>query len=158
MRVLVATNELQGSTHGDYAWTVEGELVTPLAVECCSPHDCGCARGFPGLASAKATTTAMVVDRPGVNTTDLCDAVRDYLERGGWVDLFEQAAEVDEAGDHEHDGESFLGDLHDVDDMIESLIDEHVDAILQICREFPVGTVVQRDGDFVWARAHPKAA
>ena len=34
MLVLVATNELQGTAPGDYAWTVEGELVTPAATEC----------------------------------------------------------------------------------------------------------------------------
>ena len=48
--------------------------------------------GFPGLASGFATTTAMVVDRPGVTEDDLRDAVFDWMDRGGWIDLFEQAA------------------------------------------------------------------
>ena len=60
MLVLIATNELQGTAPDDYAWTVEGELVTPVATECASADRCGCARGFPGLESARATTTAMV--------------------------------------------------------------------------------------------------
>jgi hypothetical protein len=66
MLVLVATRETQGNDDGDYCWTVEGELVTPVTFECCVPESCGCGRGFPGLVSATATTTAMVVDREGI--------------------------------------------------------------------------------------------
>ncbi len=158
MRVLVATNDLQGTVEGDYAWTVEGELVTPLVVECRSGDRCGCARGFPGLASDRATTTAMVVDRPGVSEHDLGDAVRDYLDRAGWIDLFEQAAATADHGDDGDDSESFLGEFHDVHDLIDSLVEEHVDAILQVCDEWPTGTIVQRRGDFVWARSYPAVA
>src|SRR5688572_11664790 len=92
MLVLIATNELQGTAPGDYAWTVEGELVTPVVTECASGERCGCNRGFPGLASGKATTTAMIVDRPGVEVSDVRDAVYDWLDRGGWIDLLEQTA------------------------------------------------------------------
>ncbi len=65
MRVLVATSKLQGAASGDDSWTVDGEpvLAEPI-LECCRPQSCGCGRGFPGLASARATTTAMVVVRP----------------------------------------------------------------------------------------------
>ena len=144
MRVLVATNYLQGTARGDYAWTVEGELVTPLVVECSSGDECGCARGFPGLASDRATTTAMVVDRPGVTPRDLYEAVEDSLDRGGWADLFRDSVDPwSEA---------------DIAEMIESLIDEHVEAITQVCNEFPVGTIVERQGDLVRMRGYLAAA
>ena len=41
MLVLIATNELQGTNPDDYSFTVEGELVTPLAAECASGEQCG---------------------------------------------------------------------------------------------------------------------
>jgi len=151
--VLIATNELQGSDPDDYSFTVEGELVTPLAAECASGERCGCTRGFPGLASGFATTTAVVVDRPGVTEDDLRDAVFDWMDRGGWIELFETAArERADANDGVADP------LDDVDDLIESVIDEHVDCIHEICRTYPEGTVVTRRGTLVATRRHPFAA
>jgi hypothetical protein len=153
MLVLIATNELQGTNPDDYSFTVEGELVTPLAAECASGERCGCNRGFPGLASSFATTTAMVVDRPGVTEDDLRDAVFDWLDRSGWIDLFEQTArERSEASDHMFDPGG------DVDDLIEAIIAEHVDCIDAICSTYPVGTVVVRLGTQVMTRAYPTAA
>ena len=153
MLVLVATNELQGSDPGDYSYTVEGELVTPVANECASGERCGCNRGFPGLASGFATTTAMVVDRPGVTEDDLRDAVFDWMDRGGWIDLFETAArERADATNEARDPDD------DVDDLIESVIDEHVDCIHEVCRSCSEGTVVTRSGTLVTTRAHPFAA
>jgi len=73
MRVLVATNELQGTAPGDYSWTVEGELVV-------------------------------------------------------------------------------------VDQRLADITDEYVEHIEAICRSFPVGTVVERSGQVVQARAVPHAA
>jgi hypothetical protein len=35
MLVLTATNELQGTSPGDYSFSVEDQLVTPLAAEWC---------------------------------------------------------------------------------------------------------------------------
>lgn len=148
MLVLVATNELQGTVHGDYAWTVEGELVTPLAAECDAGERCGCNRGFPGIASERATTTAMVVDRPGITREDLRDAVYDHLDRGGWIDLLEEA-EVERNGPDA---------IVDVDDLIEEIIDEHVEAIEQVCSAYPVGTVVCRRGSLITARTTRPAA
>ena len=153
MLVLIATNELQGSDPGDYSFTVEGELVTPVASECASGERCGCNRGFPGLASGFATTTAMVIDRPGVTEDDLRDAVFDWLDRGGWIELFESAAR--ERADA-NDGVTEPND--DVDDLIESVIDEHVDCIHEICRTYPEGSVVTRRGTLVMSRSHPFAA
>jgi hypothetical protein len=153
MLVLIATNELQGSDPGDYSFTVEGELVTPLAAECASGERCGCNRGFPGLASGFATTTAMVVDRPSVTEDDLRDAVFDWMDRSGWIELFESAAQ--ERADA-NDGVTDPND--DVDDLIESVIDEHVDCIHEICRTYPEGSVVTRRGTLVMTRSQPFAA
>jgi hypothetical protein len=157
MLVLIATNELQGTSPDDYSFTVEGELVTPVAAECASGERCGCDRGFPGLASGFATTTAMVAERPGVTERDLRDAVFDWLDRNGWIELFEQTAEERAA--------SLVGrcDLiddvdDDVDDLIESIIDEHVDCIRQVCSAYPVGTVVVRRGTRITTRSMPHAA
>jgi hypothetical protein len=153
MLVLIATNELQGTTPDDYNFTVEGELVTPLANECASGERCGCNRGFPGLASSFATTTAMVVDRPGVTESDLRDAVFDWLDRSGWIELFEQtASERSAASDDPFDPDG------DVDDLIEAIIDEHIDCMHIICSAYPVGTVVVRRGTRVMTRSYPTAA
>jgi hypothetical protein len=153
MLVLIATNELPGTNPDDYSFTVEGELVTPLAAECASGERCGCNRGFPGLASGLGTTTAMIAERPGVTDDDLRDAVFDWLDRSGWIDLFEETArERLESSD----GAIDPGD--DVDELIESIIDEHVDSIHQVCSAHPAGTVVVRLGSLVSARSYPTAA
>jgi hypothetical protein len=152
MLVLIATNELQGSRADDYSFTVEGELVTPLAAECASGERCGCTRGFPGLASGFATTTAMVVERPGVTEEDLRDAVFDWLDRTGWIELFEETA-IDRAADDD----TFDPD-DDVDDLIEAVIDEHVECIHEVCATYPIGTVVVRRGNLVMTRSFPTAA
>ena len=153
MLVLIATNELQGTNPDDYSFTVDGELVTPLAAECASGERCGCNRGFPGLASGFATTTAMVADRPGVAEGDLRDGVFDWLDRCGWIDLFEETAAERSAARHDT-----IDPNGDVDDMIEAIIDEHVDCINEICSTYPVGTVVVRRGTQVMTRSYPTAA
>ena len=150
MLVLIATNELQGIDPGDYAHTVEGELVTPLATDCASGERCVCNRGFPGLASGHATTTAMIVERPGVTEDDLRDAVYDWLDRGGWIDLLEQTAQERAARTG--------NEVDDVDEIIVDMIDEHVDTIAQVCVAYPEGTVVIRRGDLVVPRSMPSAA
>ena len=157
MLVLIATNDLQGTVESDYAWTVEGELVTPVATECASGERCGCNRGFPGLASGYATTTAMVVDRPGVTEADLRDAVYDWLDRGGWIDLLEQTA-VDRSIAAGHDGDLAIDEYDTIDAMVDSIIAEHLDMIHEVCSSFPEGTVVVRRGPLVAARSHPFAA
>lgn len=153
MLVLVATNELQGTTPDDYAFTVEGELVTPLASECASGDRCGCVRGFPGLASGFATTTAMVVDRPGVTEADLRDAVYDWLDRGGWIELLEQTAD---------DRTAVLDDdparIDEIDWIVEGIIDEHVELMRQVCDAYPEGSIIVRHGTSVSTRSYPSAA
>lgn len=148
MLVLIATNELQGVAPGDYAHTVEGELVTAIVTECDCP-ECGCDRGFPGLGSSRATTTAMVIERPGISEADLREAVGAWLERDGWVDLLAQAAEVDREEGREPE---------DPDAVIAEMIDEHVEVIAEICSHFPDGTVITRKGTRIWRRAWPRAA
>ena len=143
MRVLVATSELQSPAHGDFTFCVEGELVTPVVSSCCSPDDCGCGRGFPGLASGRTTTTAMVVDRPLITPDDLRRAVTDSLERSGWVDLLR--------GEHGDDDEAIRADLNDI-------ADEHVEFIEMVCSHFAPGTVVGRNGSAISARSSSIAA
>ena len=157
MLVLIATNELQGTAPDDYAWTVEGELVTPVATECAEGDRCGCARGFPGLASDRATTTAMITERPGVTEDDLRDAVADWLDRGGWLDLLKSAA-VERSIAAGHDGCLDMTELADIDATVEAIVDEHVEMISQVCASFPEGTVVERHGTLVMARCTPFAA
>ncbi len=148
MLVLVATNELQGDDPGDFAWTVEGELVTPLAAECDSGDRCGCNRGFPGLASDRATTTATVVDRPGVTADDLRDAVHAFLERGGWIELLEDT-EIERSG---------TADRTEIDALVEAIVDEHVEMIALVCSTYEVGTVVTRHGNSIARRSRRRAA
>jgi hypothetical protein len=154
MRVLIATNELQGLSPGDYAWTVEGELVSGVATECDDGDRCGCSRGFVGLASSRATTTAMIVERPGIERADLRDAVHESLRRGGWIRLLEAAydAECEECDD-----EGIAG-LDHPDDTIEEIIDEHVDTSEDVCDAFALHTVISREGALVFPRSVPKAA
>jgi len=125
MKVLIATRDTQGDVPGDYCWTVEGELVRILADECRSPDRCGCGRGFPGLASSRATTTVRVVERP-MALEDLTRALRDTLGREGWLsglDPTECAAAVA----------------------------EHAAAILAATASFDVGTILRREGTYVMA-------
>lgn len=153
MLVLIATEELQGTVVGDYAWTVEGELVTPVVAECASGDRCGCRRGFPGLGSERATTTAMVVDRPELSPDDLRGAVRDWLDRGGWIDLLTDDVSASRSLDPDD-----VRVRSEVDELVEDIVDDHVDTIGLVCRSFPVGTVVTRDGDLVRERWFPSVA
>lgn len=150
MLVLIATHEFQGAAPGDYSHTVDGELVTAVVTECGSSDRCGCNRGFPGLASAKATTTAMIVDRPGVTEEDLRDAIYDWLDRGGWIDLIEQGA--DERNDLDDDPFEYP------DSRIEDMIDEHLEMINDVCASFQLGTVLSRRGPLISSRSMPAAA
>jgi len=126
MKVLVATHITQGDGSGDYCWTVDGELVSPLGVVC-SNTACGCVRGFSGLASSRATTTAMVVDLAHINEPELERAVTDSLERGGW-----------------------LAGMTPLDRQ--AMIEDTVGAIMEVANGYGIGTIVCRDGDLVYAR------
>lgn len=93
MKVLVATTEGQGLFDDDYCWTVEGELVYVQATMCSNPR-CGCDRGFAGMSSSRATTTAKVVDRPDFSAADYQRALVDSLTRGGWIEAGDQSDET----------------------------------------------------------------
>ena len=46
----------------------------------------------------------------------------------------------------------------DLDAMLGAIVDEHVDTIDTICSAYPVGTVLERDGDEVRPRGFAAAA
>jgi hypothetical protein len=93
MRVIVATTKTQGQRPGDYFWAVEGELVLVPTLECCEPARCGCGRGFAGLASHRACTTAEVVERGDLTPTLLADLMEeDWIRQGVEVDALLRAA------------------------------------------------------------------
>ncbi len=146
MRVLVATSELQGTAPGDYSWTVDGELVVVDVTECARPDRCGCGRGFPGVASRRATTTAMVVDLPHIARDDLVEVVADHVDLH-WADLLIAGADADGVDPDDS-----------IDEQLDAITEEYVANIEQVCREFPIGTIVERHGTLVSARAFPAAA
>lgn len=88
MKVLVATALTQGARRSDYTWTVDGELVG-FGVTCDRDRregpdgGCGCGRGFAGMNSHRATTTAIVKDLP-LTRQDVRTAWRGYLISAGW--------------------------------------------------------------------------
>src|SRR3954468_14149361 len=88
MKVLVATRRTQGARAGDYDWCVDGELVwiqEPCGRDRRREQDsCGCGRGFAGLASHRATTTAEVRTIPGMTRDQYASAIRMGMEDGGW--------------------------------------------------------------------------
>ncbi|HEY2225817.1 DUF7715 family protein [Actinomycetospora sp.] len=87
MKVLVATGQTQGTRRNDYHWAVESELVR-IGEVCRKDRDdpdggCGCGRGFAGLNSHRATTTARVADVP-LTPDDYVEALRSSLHQQGW--------------------------------------------------------------------------
>lgn len=128
MKVLMATSRTQGAVGGDYCWTVEGELVLggPI-LECCRADQCGCTRGFPGLASERATTTALIEDHPDLDRGLLAIAIRESLDRQGWLASFGP-------------------------DVIDQGLEDEVALIERIAAAFPVGTVIGRHGTEVHSR------
>lgn len=88
MKVLVATPRTNGLVTGDYDWTVPGELVwvpMPCDSDLVDPDGlCGCGRGFGGLTSHRATTTAEVKDLD-ITVDELRHALRTSLTDQGWM-------------------------------------------------------------------------
>jgi len=119
MRVIVATNRTQGDKPGDYCWTVEGELVRLPWMECDSPG-CGCNRGFAGLSSHRATTTARVVNQPELSEA----AYRELL--------------LDDA---------VANGFGPVDDELRRLVADEAARLTELARELPLGSVLERLGD-----------
>jgi hypothetical protein len=89
MRMLVATHRTNGLAPGDYCFCVEGELVymqDPCANDLDDPGGpCGCGRGFSGMNSHRAVTTALVVETD-LRQDEVREALRSSLEAGGWLD------------------------------------------------------------------------
>jgi hypothetical protein len=87
MKVLVATARTQGSRPNDYHWCIEGELVRIGEVCARDRSDpdggCGCGRGFGGLNSHRATTTAVVAEIP-LTHEEYVEAIRSSLQQQGW--------------------------------------------------------------------------
>jgi hypothetical protein len=132
MKLLTATREGQGDREGDFCCAVEGELVI-LGDMCATDRDdpflggCGCGRAFAGLASRRATTTALVRD----------------------LDLTSEDLELAIAGQFEADGISAetIGA-----DEYEDLFSHRVDEMVRFGAVWPEGTVVRRMLDGVTIR------
>lgn len=155
MLVLIATDELSteplGPTPSDHHCAVDGELVAPVVLECPDEQCDVCNRAWFGLVSHGATTTAMVVDRPGVTEHILRTRLHDWLDCTGTIDLVVQAVED---GEYEVAGEVF----HDPVAAVDDLVSAHVDEIREICANYPVGTIVSRMGQLVAPRTMSAAA
>jgi hypothetical protein len=151
MLVLVAIKDLPGSSPNDRHFAVEGELVTPVVLECPDRHCDVCARAWFGLASHAATTTAVVADRPGVTEADLRRALHEWLDHQGAIDLIAQAADE---GEYAIDGQLVTDPVA----AVAELVDAHIAEIREICAGFPVGTVVSRMGTLVSERLSVRAA
>lgn len=124
MRVLVATHQCNGTRRGDYDHCVEGELVymqEPCASDLRDPNGpCGCGRGFAGMSSRRATSTALVADLE-LTEDDVTSAVRSSLEAGGWINPAWCPAE-----------------------LADQMVAEVLDLVHTVAAHFPVGTVVRR--------------
>lgn len=127
VKVLVATEERQGDRHDDFAWAVEGELVYVPVDECDCPK-CGCGRGFAGMASGRATTTVLVVERQDLTPADLFNALSDSLERQGQL-----------SGDWTPEDETMFRRLFQ--------------RLFVAAAHFPTGSIVERDGHHLRRRA-----
>ena len=134
MKVLVATASTQGDRGDDYFFALEGELVYLPMIDYAVVDRCGFAQGFAGVASAKATTTAMVVDRPDLSVHDWSIAIADGLTRQGWLE----------------DGWSESND---------ELLDQVLADLEAIVEPIAPNTVIERNGtDFFPRYAAPLAA
>jgi hypothetical protein len=151
MLVLVATTDLQGSVASDVCFAADGELVAPAMLDCPDQYCDVCPRAWYGLVSGRITTTAVVVDRPGVTQSDLRRAIHDWLDHRGTIDLIVQASE---AGQYEVNGLTVVDPVMAVDDLVEA----HVREIRDICEHFRPATIVSRMDSLVSARVMQRAA
>jgi hypothetical protein len=125
MRVLVATNATQGTRTEDCCGTVEGELVRLPVVLPGHPAGTDRPRGFLGVSSRAITTTAKVSNRKHLDPHVLAQLFEeDWRDRG---------LEVGEA--------------------LRRLIGSEVVRLTHVAEHFALGTVLERDGPSVRARA-----
>ena len=138
MRLLTATRQAQGDSPGDFCFTVEGELVLANDLICATDRGdpgggCGCGRAFVGLASRRATTTALVRDLD-ISPSDLRAAVEGFeVARGLAPDV--------------------LGD-----ESFAELIDDRLAELERIARSVQVGAVVGLRLEHLVCRRAPAAA
>ena len=126
MHVLVAAAEQ--TMPGDYAWTVEGELVHLPLADCDCP-DCACSRAFVGVASLRSTSTVRVADLD-ISRDDYWQVIRDSLSAAGWA---------------------VPGDPECPPGMN---LDSYIELHLEVAENWPEGTIIERVGDQLWARSH----
>lgn len=135
MHVLTATVRTQGQRANDYTYAVEGELVRvdgPCERDRRDPDGgCGCGRGFAGMSSHRATTTALVRDLP-MTRVEYVRAYLDSLLAAGWLDAEELA-----------------------DATVTELLRADIGELLAIAASWPAGTVVERRLDVLQERAGP---
>jgi hypothetical protein len=127
MLVLEATDRTQGHRLTDYHSCRNGELVYLVWQESSNPS-CGCTRGFVGLASRKATTTACLSERPDLTVERLAEHTARSLFAGGWL------TEIDPS-----------------DELVGCVVTEIIEMANNYAR-FGVGTVIEREGDFLQIR------
>jgi len=85
MKVFVASKAPKQLGEGEFAGTVEGELVV-LPPDICDCPDCGCQGAVVGLASAGASTRFEVIDHPTMTSRQYLQAVSDGLARQGYIE------------------------------------------------------------------------
>jgi len=134
VKVLVATTEAQGNRGDDYAWAIDGELAY-VPVLSCDGDTCGCRRGFVGMASGQAITTALVVDRPDISRTQLATALADSLER-------QREQRNQRLGIDVNDKAAAKEDFREI-----------FQALLATTDHFAAGSVLERDGQMLRRRA-----
>ncbi len=151
MKVLIAVNQQRRVREHRPGDAVDGEIVTPVLVECTEPERCRCSRAWAGLSTSGLSGLAEVADRPNLDRCEVRRAIHDLLDQVGWIDDLVQAVE---AGETCFDGV----DVTDPVWATECMIDDHLAQIEQICESFAVGTVLSRLGDLVAPTVESHAA
>jgi hypothetical protein len=157
MRLLTATAETQGKRPDDFHWCVQGELVWVQEADDVGSADrpadrsvvgdhvgreapqgradvgqdrfdaSGIARSWIGLSSHRATTTARVSDLP-LSPADVRLALLGYLESSGFAGLLQPWE-------------------------LERVLDDESALLLRRGARYPAGTIVERRGPYMRARA-----
>lgn len=142
MRVLIAVNQQRRVCEHQPGDAVDGEIVTPVLLDCTDPTACRCNRSWAGLATAGFSSLAEVADRPNMTKGAVRAAIHGLLAEVGWIDDMVQAIEADEV---EFEG----AHCDDPVWVAERMVDDHLEQIEMICSSFPLGTVLSRLGDLV---------
>lgn len=141
MKVLIAVNQQRRVHEHQPGQAVDGELVSPILLECTEPERCRCNRSWAGLSTVGFSALAEVAERPNLDRLELRRLVHGLLDEVGWIDDMVQAIEADRCAG--------VGDVDDPVWAAERMVDEHLAQIDEICATFPVGTVLSRLGDLV---------